>query len=197
MATLRPFQSYGPKRWKGLTDENSLAALALKKQQYVSDAMVRLLAWKYGNVLDTLMSKFATKTLDSDAEYTWDLVGPSSRNYPLLCARKEDGSEVASTDGNIGINGCPFYLVFAEDCFWRGATIVGNMNETYPIVVLDEPRFEGGNTVYRVALSGSVPDGIPAERLLAGEKFSFEANFISDDFDREVGDWLIIGLLAA
>lgn len=189
MANLRPFQSYGPRRWKGLTDENSLAALALKKQQYVSDAMVRILAWKYGNVLDTLMSKFATKTLDSDAEYTWDLVGPSSRNYALLCARDENGTEITSaTTGNIGANGCPFYLVFAEDGFWRGATIVGNMNEIYPIVILDEPRFEGGNTVYRVALSASAPDGIPVERLLPGEKFSFEANFISDDFSREVGD---------
>lgn len=150
--------------------------------------MVRIMAWKYGNVLDTLMSKFATKTLDSDAEYTWDLIGPASRNYPLLCARNENGEEITSDSGNIGVNQCPFYLVFAEDCFWRGATIVGNMNEMYPIVVLDEPRFEGGNTVYRVALSGSNPDGIPAERLLSGEKFSFEANFVSDDFSREVGD---------
>ena len=41
--SLRPFQSYGPKRWKGLTTENSLAALALKKQQYISDAMVRIM----------------------------------------------------------------------------------------------------------------------------------------------------------
>lgn len=29
---LKPFQSVGPKRWKGLTTENSLAALALRKQ---------------------------------------------------------------------------------------------------------------------------------------------------------------------
>lgn len=150
--------------------------------------MVRIMSWKYGNVLDTLMSKFATKTLDSDAEYTWDLVGPSSQNYTLLCARDENGNEITKQGNNIGANGCPFYLVFEEDWTWRGATIVGNYNEIYPIVVLDEPRFEGGNTVYRVALSGSVPDGIPDERLLAGEKFSFEANFISDDFDREVGN---------
>lgn len=55
-------------------------------------------------------------------------------------------------------------------------------------MVIDEPRYEGSNTVYRVYLSGGNIDGIPAERLLAGEKFSFEANYISDDFDREVGD---------
>ena len=101
---LKPFQSYGPKRWKGLTTENSLAALALRKQQYISDAMVRIMGWKYGNVLDTLMSKFATKTLDSDAEYTWKLIGPSNRNYPLLCARNENGTEITADSGNIGAN---------------------------------------------------------------------------------------------
>lgn len=97
------------------------------------------------------MSKFATKTLESDAEYTWKLVGPSTRNYPLLCARNESGAEVAPGDGPVGANQAPFYLVFDEDCFWRGATIVGNLNELYQFVIIDEPKFEGGNTVDKYA----------------------------------------------
>lgn len=146
-----------------------------------------MLAWKYGNTLDTLMSRFSTKTLDSDAEYKWKLIGPSQSNYSLLCARDENGNEVTAASGNIGANQCPFYLVFEKDWTWRGATIVGNLNELYQFVVLDEPRFEGSNTVYRVYLSGGNTEGIPADRLLAGEKFSFEANYISDDYSREVG----------
>lgn len=155
----------------------------------MSDVMVRVMAWKYGNVLDTLMSQFATKELPEDGEYSWDLIGPSERNYALVEARKEDGTVIdLSTSGNIGANQCPFYLVFEEDWTWRGATIVGNLNELYQMVVIDEPRFEGSRTIYRVYLSGSNVDGIPSERLLPGEKFSFEANYISDDFSREVGD---------
>ena len=186
--TLKPFQSYGPKQWKGLTTENSLAALALRKQQAVSDMMVRVMAWKYGNVLDTLMSKFATKVLETSDEYTWKLQGPSKRNYPLLEARDGNGTVITDTTSMFGANQAPFYLVFNEDWTWRGATIVGNLNEAYQFVVLDEPRYEGANTIYRVSLSGANTEGIPGERLLAGEKFSFEANYVSDDFNREVGD---------
>ena len=144
------------------------------------------MAWRYGNTLDTLMSKLPTKTFKTDDEYTWYIQGPSRKNWPLLEARTLNGTVV--TTGTIGANQEPFYLVFANDWVHRGATIVGELNEVYQFVVMDEPRYEGSNTVYRVYLSGANTAGIPAERLQPGEKFSFEANFVENGLDREVGD---------
>lgn len=147
-----------------------------------------LLGYKYGNTLDTLLSKFPTKRFKTSDEYTWNLLSPNKRNYQLLYACDENGSVVTDNNDMIGANQAPFTLVFREDWIWRGATIVGNLNEAYQMVVIDEPKQQGANTAYRVYLSGLNTDGIPAERLLAGEKFSFEANYVEDDMSREVGD---------
>lgn len=70
--------------------------------------------------------------------------------------------------------------------------IVGNLNEIYQFRVLGDARMEGSNAVYRVELAGGNEDGVPAERLLAGELFSIEAAFVEGEMSREVGDRLII-----
>lgn len=66
--------------------------------------------------------------------------------------------------------------------------IVGNLNEIYQFRILGEARMEGTNAVYQVELAGGNTVGVPAERLLAGERFSVEAAFVEDDFSRGVGD---------
>jgi hypothetical protein len=70
--------------------------------------------------------------------------------------------------------------------------IVGNLNELYQFRVLGDARMEGSNAVYRVELAGGNEDGVPAERLLAGELFSIEAAFVEAEMSREVGDRLRI-----
>lgn len=186
---LRPGMSVGPKRWKGLQTRESLAYLCMHNQQQAAQNVVNLMAWRYGNTLDTLMSKLPTKTFKTDDEYTWYIQGPSRKNWPLREARTLDGTTItSSTTGPVGANQEPIYLVFDNDWVHRGATIVGELNEVYQFVVMDEPRYEGSNTVYRVYLSGANTTGIPVERLLPGEKFSFEANFVENGLDREVGD---------
>ena len=47
---------------------------------------------------------------------------------------------------------------------------------------------EGTNAVYKVELAGGNTDGCPAERLLAGERFSVEAAFVEKELSRKVGD---------
>ena len=95
-----------------LTKENHLGALYQLAPQ--------LLAYKYGKTLDTFLSQFPTKEFDDDSEYTWDVIGSSRRNIPLLEARKEDGTPVGTNgDELIGANTAPFYLVFAEDWYMR------------------------------------------------------------------------------
>jgi len=86
--------------------------------QKATNLMVQLLAWYRGKTLDTFLSQFNTKVFDSDEEYTWDVIGSASRNIPLVEARDIDGNVIdASYATNVGMNGEPFYLVFAENWF--------------------------------------------------------------------------------
>lgn len=151
--------------------------------------MVQLLAWYGGKTLDTFLSQFPTKEFDSDEEYTWNVIGSALRNIPLVEARDCDGNIItSSTATNVGVNGEPFYLVFAEDWFADGEVIVGDLNEVYPIRILGEGRNEGTQTVYKVELMGGITAGMPAERLLAGERFSVEYAPVERELSRQVGD---------
>lgn len=100
-----------------LTKDNHLGSIFSLYPQKATNLMVQLLAWKYGKTLDTFLSKFPTKSFDSDDEYTWDVIGSSLRNIPLVEARNCDGTKIEADDANVGVSGEPFYLVFAEDWF--------------------------------------------------------------------------------
>lgn len=92
-----------------------------KAPQKATNLMVRLLAYQRGKTLDTLLNQFPTKEFETDDEYTWDVVGSSRRNIPLLEARDEDGQLVDGTNKTmIGAGTAPFYLVFGEDWFADG-----------------------------------------------------------------------------
>lgn len=150
--------------------------------------MVQLLAQKRGRTLDTLLSQFPTREFDTADEYTWDVIGSTRQNIPLIEARDENGTVVTAQSGNVGAGTAPFYLVFGKDWFADGEYIVGNLNELYQFRILGDARMEGTNAVYRVELAGGNEDGVPAERLLAGELFSIEAAFVEAEMSREVGD---------
>ena len=75
--------------------------------------------------------------------------------------------------------------------------LFGNLNEVYPMRVLGDAHMEGSNAVYRVELMGGVTEGIPAERLQPGERFSHEFAPVERELSRKVGDRLILCHLAA
>ena len=185
---LGKFQKLTFEHWKGLTKSNHLGAIFQEQPQQATNLMVQLLAWYRGKTLDTFLSQFPTKTFATDDEYTWQVIGSAMRNIPLCEARDCDGNVVTAESDNIGTNGEPFYLVFPEDWFADGEVIVGELNEIYPIRVLGEGRNEGTNTVYKVELMGGITSGIPAERLLAGERFSVEYAPVERELSRQVGD---------
>ena len=116
---LGKFQTVGFQHWKGLTRENHLGSVFQLAPQKATNLMVQLLAYSRGKTLDTFLSQFPTKEFDDDNEYTWDVVGSSRRNIPLVEARDEDGVVVKSGDANVGAGTVPFYLVFNEDWFAR------------------------------------------------------------------------------
>ena len=185
---LGKFQTMEFSSWKGLTKDNHLGAIFRAAPQKASNLMVQLLAQKRGRTLDTLLSQFPTREFDTADEYTWDVVGSTRQNIPLIEARDEDGTPVTANSGNVGAGTAPFYLVFGKDWFADGEYIVGNLNELYQFRILGDARMEGTNAVYRVELAGGNEDGVPAERLLAGELFSIEAAFVEAEMSREVGD---------
>lgn len=185
---LGKFQTREFSYWKGLTKDNHLGAIFQKAPQKATNLMVQLLAYQRGKTLDTLLNQFPTREFENDDEYTWNVIGSSRRNIPLLEARDEDGVVVEDNGKMIGAGTAPFYLVFPEDWFADGEFIVGNLNEVYQFRVLGDARMEGTNAVYKVELAGGNTEGVPAERLLAGEKFSIEAAFVESELSRKVGD---------
>ena len=185
---LNKFQMVDFTGWKGLTKDTHLSAIGQRLPQKATNLMVQLLAARRGKNLDTFLSQFPTREFEDDTEYTWDVIGSSRRNIPLVEARDENGEVVTAESGNIGAGTAPFSLVFAEDWFADGEYIVGNLNEVYQFRILGDPRMEGTNAVYRVELAGGNTEGVPAERLLAGERFSIEAAFVEKELSRKVGD---------
>lgn len=90
--------------------------------------MVQLLAAYRGKSLDTFLSQFPVREFEDDNEYTWDVIGSSKRNIPLVEARDENGAVVTvSTEEDkhklIGAGTAPFYLVFPEDWFADGRLV--------------------------------------------------------------------------
>jgi hypothetical protein len=174
--------------WKGLTKENHLGSIYQMAPQKATNLMVQLLAFHRGKTLDTFLNQFPSREFEDDTEYYWDVIGSSRRNIPLVEARNEDGVVITSASENAGEGTSPIYLVFPEDWFADGEVIVGNLNQVYPFRVLGEPRMEGTNAVYKTELMGGITEGVPAERVLAGERFSVEYAPVEKELSRKVGD---------
>lgn len=188
MNKLSKFQQVGFTHWKGLTSINHLGAIFRQAPQKASDLMIQLMAFERGRNIETFLSKFPTKEFETEDEYFWDVVSSNRRNIPLLEARDESGNVVeANRQTNVGAHTAPFYLVFPEDWFFDGEVIVGHLNEVYPLRILGEPRLEGSNAVYKVELMGGNTEGMPAERLLAGERFSVDFAPVEREMSRAVG----------
>lgn len=157
--------------------------------------MVELLAYYRGKSMESFLNQFPVKSFETDDDYIWDIVGSSRRNIPLVEARALDNTTILT--GMAGEAYEPFYLVFAEDWFSDQDVIWGNLNETYPLIVLGDPIFEGTLVKYKVCVYGTNSRGIPAERLQAGERFSIGYNPVERSLSRKVGDRVFECLLAA
>lgn len=170
---LGKFQMMEFKSFKGLTKNNHIGAIYRAQPQKATELMVQLLATHRGKTLENYLMQFPTKYFDTDDDYTWEVIGSSRRNIPLLEARHDDGSVVDGVE-MAGVAGAPFYLVFGEDWFADGEIVVGEKNEIYPLRILGEAKAEGSNYVYKVETMGGLTLGVPAEELAGGKRFSWE-----------------------
>ena len=183
---LGRYQSVTFNGWTGTTGTNHWGAIYQSSPQKATNVMIELLATRRGKSLENYLSKLPKKTFETDDAITWDVIGGSSRNIPIIEGRDETGSVV--TSGNVGINGLPFYTVFAEDYFADGNVIEGELNELYPIRILGNPVIEGTRYVYKCELMGGITTGIPASELSTGKRFSVGYSPVENEFSRKVGD---------
>lgn len=150
---LGKFQSKDFYSWAGLTKENHLGEAGLIRPQEVANLMVKLMAYDRGGMnLEALLSQYPVREFESHDDYTWKVIGAVRRNIPLVEARDESGTTV-TTVMTVGANTAPFYLVFDEDYFGDGEVIVGNLNQVYPMRILEPARYEGSRAVYKVELN--------------------------------------------
>ena len=182
--TMQHFDAWAP----NITKRTHISSIFGTKTQKVSGLMVELMAAKYGKTLDTMLAGLPTKEFESGDDYVWDVTGSTDRVIPLVECRNEEGEAITSANGeNVGSATQPFYLVFGEHWFFKGETIEGNLGNRYPLRVLEDAREEGTNYVYKVETMAGITDGVPRERLLPGELFSYGAAFVEGGLSRKVG----------
>lgn len=114
---LGKFQMKAFTSWKGLTRDNHIGAIFGRAPQKATNIMVQLLAQHRGKSLDSYLQRFPVKYFETDDEYTWEVIGSSRRNIPIIEAR--DMSDEVISSGMAGENGQPFKVVFPEDWFAR------------------------------------------------------------------------------
>jgi hypothetical protein len=174
--------------WKSeIEKRNHISTMFHSAPQKASDYVIELLSRNYAKSLESTLSKFPTKEFETDDEYVWDVIASTRRNIPLIEARYLDGNKVEADGDNAGVNGEEFYLVFGEDWFFNQEIIHGNFNEKYPLIIKGKPRYEGTNVVYTVQLANGSADGVPAERLQLGERFSYSHAVVSRGLSQGVG----------
>src|SRR5690606_32585197 len=102
--------------WSGLTLKNHIGALFGSQPQLVSPLTTVLLQNSGMKNLDTTLSLFPEKVLESSDDFVWKVVGSDERNIALVEARYA-GNVVTSSDNGVGAGRTRIELVFAEKYF--------------------------------------------------------------------------------
>jgi hypothetical protein len=116
---LGKFQMKAFTSWKGLTRDNHIGAIFGRAPQKATNIMVQLLAQHRGKSLDSYLQRFPVKYFETDDEYTWEVIGSSRRNIPIIEARDMSDQPLKNGEDMAGENGQPFKVVFPEDWFAR------------------------------------------------------------------------------
>lgn len=182
------FQMYDAQHWSGLTTKNHLHSIYQGRKQKASNIMRRIYTTSVGMDLDSHLSKYPVKYLDTDDDLTWELIGSGKKNVPLVEARlTANGSAVAVGD-EAGLNVTQFYLVFPERWFTDEHIIVGHKNEMYSLQIQADPTPDGTNWVYAVRLITNDPDlFVPIEELAGGTRWSREWSLVEPTLSKKGG----------
>lgn len=172
--------------WSGTTLKNHIGAIFARQPQLVSKLTTVMLQASGMKNLDTTLSMFPEKVLESAEDFIWKLVGSEERNLPLVEARYK-GNVVLEGDTGVGAARSQYELVFAEKLFTKVHVIVGIRPDVYQHRILEEPYEENGNYVYTCEVWGGQESlkGIPGDELLPGNRFSIDSSYVEDELSTE------------
>ena len=179
MPKISQFQMTEAKSWAGITSKNHLGAIFGAEPQKASKLLTRIAQTNFGLDLDSFLDGFDPLYLDTDDDFTWDLVGSGKKNVPLVEARI-GGAAVVATD-TPGLNFTEFEMVFPEQWFTDEHVIVGHKNEKYQLQIQADPQPEGLNWKYKVKLlTGDPLLFVPVEELAANKRWSKDFSLVED-----------------
>lgn len=170
------------KSWSGLTLKNHIGAIFGAQPQLASELTTVLLQNSGMKNLDTTLSLFPEKVLETADDFVWKVVGSEERNIPLVEARYA-GAVVDTNTTEVGAGRGIIELVFPEKYFSNVHIIAGNNPDTYQFRLISDAQEEGGNYVYEAEVFGGQEtlNGVPGSELIAGVRFSIESSYVEDE----------------
>ena len=185
---ISPLQMYENDDVSGLVTKAHLGYQFGIEPQAASKVATMIHQANFGTTVSSYLDRFDALYLDSDDDFTWDIITSGKKNIPLVKASlTANGSAIGASD-KTGKNLSEFYLTFGEKWFTDVNQIVGERNELYPILILDEPRMVGANWEYRCRLNvGDLNISIPYEELQAGKRFSKDFSPVEDTLSKKGG----------
>jgi hypothetical protein len=177
------------KSWSGLTLKNHIGAIFGSQPQLVSPLTTVLLQNSGMKNLDTTLSLFPEKVLETSDDFVWKVVGSDERNIPLVEARY-NGAVVTDVDTGVGAARGIIELVFGEKYFSQVHIIAGPRPDVYQFRLISEAVEEGGNYVYKAEVFGGQEtlNGVPGDELIAGNRFSIESAYVEDELSTRGAD---------
>lgn len=185
---ISPFQMYENDDITGLVTQTHLGYRFGIEPQQASKVATMIHQANFGATVSAYLDKFSALYLDSDDDFTWDLIANGKKNIPLIRASLTSGGAAISATDRCGENYTEFYLVFPEAYFTDVNQIVGERNEVYPIRILDDPKPIGSYYEYKVSLNTGNPDlFVPYDELLAGKRFSKDFSPVETTLSKKGG----------
>ena len=177
------------KSWSGLTLKNHIGAIYGLQPQLVSPLTTVLLQNSGMKNLDTTLSMFPEKVLDTADDFVWKVVGSEERNIPLVEARW-NGAVVEANDTGVGAGRGTIELVFEEKYFSDVQIIAGIRPDTYQYRLISDAVEDGGNFIYQAELWGGQETlaGVPGDELVPGTRFSVESSYVEDELSIKGSD---------
>ena len=170
---ISPFQMYENDDITGLVTQANLGYRFGIEPQQATKVATMIHQANFGATVAAYLERFPALYLDSDDDFTWDLVSNGKKNIPLVKASLTDGGSAITAADKVGKNYTEFYLTFPEAYFTDVNLIVGERNEVYPIQIMSDAKPLGNNYQFQCRLMTGNPDlFIPFEELAAGKRFS-------------------------
>lgn len=172
------------KKWAGLTTDNHLNAIYQNEPQLASDIVTEVFNQRGYMGIDTFLSKYPTKILETDQEYRWFLKGDDRRAIKITGF----SSAAYTAVGKAGLNQEIFTLEL-EERFYSVSDYLIFDDRQFGVRIVGEGYANGTNWVYEVqTMNGSAGAFIPSQLLQAGRHVSRQNNIVSTTLNDEYSE---------